>query len=103
MKRIGVFLGCVFITAYLFPQDMVKNGKAPLNPKGGRVLNIEEVLRIEGEGEGSDNGGSSLAGDPAGAAAASGSSLTSVSPVSVFPVAHGSGPAWVGGPADGPG
>ena len=52
MKRIGVFLGCFFITAYLLPQDVVKNGRVPLNPDGGRVLNIEEVLRIEGEGEG---------------------------------------------------
>ncbi|MFH1946372.1 MAG: 6-bladed beta-propeller [Acidobacteriota bacterium] len=59
MKRIGVFLGCVFITAYLFPQDMVKNGRVPLNPKGGRVLNIEEVLRIEGEGEGWYHNGAS--------------------------------------------
>ncbi|MCG2816123.1 MAG: 6-bladed beta-propeller [Candidatus Aminicenantes bacterium] len=30
----------------------MKNGRVPLNPDGGRVLNIEEVLRIPGEGDG---------------------------------------------------
>jgi len=51
MKRISWLL-LFFIFISINAQQILKNPKKPLNDNAGRVLNLTEVMRIDGEGEG---------------------------------------------------
>ena len=44
------FLFFLIITFVIYAQEMIENPKNPTNPNAGRILNIQEVLRITDEG-----------------------------------------------------
>lgn len=51
MKKIA-FLLFFLVLVSLNAQNIIENPKTPLNKNAGRVLKLEEVMRIDGEGEG---------------------------------------------------
>ncbi len=52
MRKIAIrLLFLLIITSVSFTQEIIENPKKPTNPNAGRILNIQEVLRITDEGE----------------------------------------------------
>lgn len=51
MKKIVLLLLFFFIfTSVIYTQEVIENPEKPTNPNAGRILNIQEVLRITDEG-----------------------------------------------------
>lgn len=51
MRKIGLrLLLCLIITSFMYAQEVIENPEKPTNPNAGRILNIQEVLRITDEG-----------------------------------------------------
>ncbi len=51
MKKIVFFLFLLlFLFLFVFSQEIIENPAKPLNPNAGRILKLEEVLRITDEG-----------------------------------------------------
>lgn len=51
MRKIGLrLLLCLIITSFMYAQDVIENPEKPTNPDAGRILNIQEELRITDEG-----------------------------------------------------
>jgi len=50
MKRFVPLLVC-FVLVAVYAQEIIENPKTPKNENAGRVLKLEEIFRIDGEGE----------------------------------------------------
>ncbi|MFC2167424.1 6-bladed beta-propeller [Acidobacteriota bacterium] len=46
-----LFLLIILIPGFMFPQELIENPKVPLAPNAGRVLNVQEELRIQDLGD----------------------------------------------------
>ncbi|TET66646.1 MAG: 6-bladed beta-propeller [Candidatus Aminicenantes bacterium] len=49
-KNIFILLSFFVFTSAIYSQDIIENPAKPINPNAGRILNIQEVLRITDEG-----------------------------------------------------
>ncbi|MCJ7579325.1 MAG: 6-bladed beta-propeller [Candidatus Aminicenantes bacterium] len=50
-QRLVFFIIIILISSFLFSQEITENPEVPLAPNAGRILNVQEVLRIQDQGD----------------------------------------------------
>jgi len=50
-KFIFILFFFLLLFSFIFSQEIIENPKKPLNPNAGRILEVQEVLRIKDQGE----------------------------------------------------
>lgn len=51
MKKICCFILALFLASFLFSQEIIKNSDKPLSKNAGRILALQETLRIRDDGK----------------------------------------------------